>query len=116
MTTMTTAQDDRINRIARLLCYEKCRAGSCKERERCCHSYPAPGYSYFEGYIAEAQKLICPAPTLQEEIAKLISRLRLGGPNALEITDESADALLAQATRIAELEAELSARSSLPRA
>lgn len=49
---------DPVRRIAEALCYQHCRAGFCKDEERCRCSYPGPGYSWFEAYLNEAVALI----------------------------------------------------------
>ncbi len=53
-------------RIAELLCYQSCRVAICKDSETCRTSYPAPGYSGFESYLAEARTILasCLAPAV----------------------------------------------------
>ena len=73
-----------IHRIAGLLCFEKCRAVRCKDSEHCCCAYPAPGSSWFEGYLKAAATLI--SPLAREEA--LVEALR---PFAAVVFNDNGD-------------------------
>jgi len=55
-----------IERIARLICYEKCRAGICKDDEKCHNSYPGESDPCFLDYIRQAENLCAGATRVNE--------------------------------------------------
>lgn len=47
-----------VRKVAELMCYQHCRAAICKDSEKCCSSYPAPGSSSFECHFKAAVALL----------------------------------------------------------